>query len=149
MTSKTDVWFQSVYICSYFSCILWLQVTGGVMMFNPASNEPGTPVSPAQDHLYLVVGQTFQVEPFIFLQLDMVHVKKKKDADFRAFFWMCGCNAAALQIEWLLPRIGRLLPKKQKLFTKEHWICAQLHLQIFWSCVFVFQSFVGNGEAAQ
>ena len=48
------------------------------MMFNPASNEPGTPVSPAQDHLYLVVGQTFQVEPFIFLQLDMVHVKKKK-----------------------------------------------------------------------
>ena len=78
MISKTDVWFQSVYICSYFSCILWLQVTGGVMMFNSASNEPGTPVSPAQDHLYLVVGQTFQVEPFIFLQLDMVHVKKKK-----------------------------------------------------------------------
>jgi len=37
-----------------------MQVTGGVMMFNPASNEPGTPVSPAQDHLYLVVGQTFQ-----------------------------------------------------------------------------------------
>jgi len=78
MISKIDVWFQSVYICSYLSCIPWLQVTGGVMMFNPASNEPGTPVSPAQDHLYLVVGQTFQVEPFVFLQLDMVRVKKKR-----------------------------------------------------------------------
>jgi len=42
-----------------------IQVTGGKMMLNPASNEPSK-----QDHLYLVVGQAFKVGPFIFLQLD-------------------------------------------------------------------------------
>ena len=63
---------HSIYLLfaiSLFSHILWLQVTGGVMMFNPASNEPNPPGSEAQDYLYMVVGQTFQVEPFTFFQL--------------------------------------------------------------------------------
>ena len=48
-TNKQIKTFINIYLAP-------LQVTGGEMLFNPASNEPDN-----QDYFYLVVGQTYHV----------------------------------------------------------------------------------------
>ena len=49
------------------------------------------------------------------------------------FSWTCTCSAA-------VPQIGRLVPKGTGFVGFQNTV--QLHLQIFWSCICVFQSFV-------
>jgi len=56
-----------------------------------------------------------------------------------------------------LPRIGRFLPKTWKASAEERCVhttitfrnAVQLHLQIFWSWICVFQSCICNGKVAQ
>ena len=53
LVTKKQTNKQKQFITIYLTS---LQVTGGEMLFNPASNEPDN-----QDYFYLVVGQTYHV----------------------------------------------------------------------------------------
>jgi len=81
----------------------------------------------------------------------MVHIKKMT-LTFRKFFFFSNiclwCSCAANQkvsSEGAEDFFWRGLSS----FTHKFLKCGQLHLQIFWSCVCVFWSFVCNGEVAQ